>query len=153
MQPKTVTKTKDNLEVARENKKEILPIEQWDHVAFKLIRDILAPDGFKKISTGHHRGSIIAKSKSPGIEKMQVTYCQKGAAQLVRTFRGQAQRAIQDELKKSLELHKQSKAKYLSTPFWRFKERKRWYGLANAHSGYIEAYQEAMGILLQQKVK
>lgn len=87
MQPETVTKTKDNLEVSRENKKEISPILQWDQVAFKLIQDVLAPKGYKQIHSGKWRGLRIANAEQPGIVKSKVNQCQKIAAQMVRAYR------------------------------------------------------------------
>lgn len=147
------TETKFATSTARDKKDLVPPVVQWDQLAYRLVQQDLAPDGFKKIEGGTWRGSIIAKTKYPGLLKSQVNSCQVVSAQLIRTYRGKAQREVQEQLKKSMKLQDEAKVHYKATPFWRFKKKKRWYRLACAHAGYVEAYQECMGILLQLDVK
>lgn len=66
-------------------KKEITPMQQWDHLAFSVIYQELVPKGFKEIKSGAYRGSVQANI--PFLSKKTVTKCQNIAAQLIRGFR------------------------------------------------------------------
>ncbi len=73
------------------------PIEQWDQVAFTLIRNELAPKGFSEIKRGPWRGKV--QSNIPFLPKHTVDRCQKGAAQLVRAFRDKVRMELEGRMK------------------------------------------------------
>lgn len=127
MRPKTETKTKDNLEGSRENKKEILnqrertPVEQWDQLAFQLIRQELAPKGFSEIKRGPWRGKV--QSNIPFLPKSTVDRCQKGAAQLIRSYRERLRAKIKSGIADLDKFTKQYQDELRACYFWQFKKK------------------------------
>lgn len=98
------------------NQRELTKIEEWDHVAFDLIRRELVPKGFKEIKSGNYKGNVQANI--PFLSKQAVGRCQKISAQMVRTFRNRAY----GDLKMKLD------AWYIMlnhTPWYHFKARYR----------------------------
>jgi len=84
----------------QENKKEsqVHPLQQWDQLAFTLIYNELAKNGFKKVTSGGYRGLEIAKTNEPGLPKQRVTTCQRIAAQLVRDYRNKAKSLMKHQI-------------------------------------------------------
>jgi hypothetical protein len=127
MQPKTETKTKDNLEASRENKKEILnkreftPAEQWDQLAFTLIRQELAPKGYSEIKRGPWRGKV--QSNIPFLPKSSVERCQKVAAQLVRAYRDKVRIEIEAGMAQLEKVQIKYQEELNDCHFWQFKRK------------------------------
>jgi hypothetical protein len=98
-------------------------IEQWDHVAFKLVGDILAPKGFKEVKNGSWRGLKIANADQPGLVKAKVNQCQKASAQLVRTYRQKAKARLEVIYKEIEQWIKEDQRKYNACHFWEFRKK------------------------------
>jgi hypothetical protein len=151
MQPKTEPRPKDNLGTSRENTKEILPIDQWDAVAFRMIRQELAPKGYSEIKRGPWRGKV--QSNIPFLHKQTVERCQQIAAQMVRSFRQKAIKDLEAEIKHCEKLRDEMKAIYQACPWWRIVKRRRCYGIAQAHDGAVEAFRSAVAQLNNVSIK
>lgn len=128
MQPKTEAKTKQNLEAPRENKKEVLnaqevrPIDQWDAVAFRLIRQELAPKGYSEIKRGPWRGKV--QSNIPFLPKRSVERCQQIAAQMVRMYRANAVNNLKAQVDAGNKAVHNLEDERKRCPFWRFGRRR-----------------------------
>jgi len=121
MQLKTEPKPKDNLGTSRENTKEILPIDQWDAVAFRMIRQELAPKGYSEIKRGPWRGKV--QSNIPFLHKQTVERCQQIAAQMVRSYR---QKAIKELELKTISIQEEKtkwEGSLKNLSFWQWKQK------------------------------
>lgn len=121
--PETKPETKDNLEASRENKKNILsPAEQWNQLAFEVIRRELAPKGFSEIKRGPWRGKV--QSNIPFLSKQSVDHTGKIAAQLIRGYRQNAKVKVKAIIKELDEWVKEDEKKLAACRFWEFTKKK-----------------------------
>lgn len=103
MQPET--KVKEN------GAKAHTPTEQWDHLAFQVIFNELAPKGFNK-------GTEYVK-----VTKKSLANTQKIAAQLIRGFRDKAKKGILDRVKETEGFLFTAQAKRNACWFWQFQKK------------------------------
>lgn len=110
-------KHKDSLDA-----REFSPVEQWDQLAFALIKQELAPKGFSEVKRGPYKGSV--QSNLPFLPKKTVQRCQNLSAQLVRSFRQKVSKGLTDRL--AICEKEQEKAITLrdGARFWQFKKRR-----------------------------
>lgn len=101
----------------------ITPAEQWDQIAFKLIKDELAPKGYSEIKRGPYRGRVQANI--PFLAKGQVERCQKAAAQLVRVFRDKVKTELEGRLKDAEHQSNLAVKDLRDCPFWKFRLRRK----------------------------
>lgn len=116
MQPENIKVNAKAIEQTFAPKKELTPVQQWDQLAFQIIYKELAPQGFKKITSGAFKGQQIAVCASPGLSKIKVTSVQRISAQLVRGFREKAKEQVAMQLG-AVEIILDK------TPFWHFIDR------------------------------
>lgn len=102
---------------------EVSPADQWDQVAFKLIKDELAPKGFSEIKRGVWRGKV--QSNIPFLPKQSVLYCQRTAAQLVRTFRSKVLKGLKERLATCEKEQETSAWIRENSFFWEFGKKRR----------------------------
>jgi hypothetical protein len=103
-------------------KENLVPSQQWDHLAFEIVSQTLAPKGFKKITNGAHRGATIARLDH-GLERHQVQKLQRSVAQLVRSFRSKTKKSLQERLQKVEERSKSASDLFNNCKFWEFKKK------------------------------
>jgi hypothetical protein len=122
------------------DEKKVLPAQQWDHLAFEIVSQTLAPKGFKKITNGAHRGATIARLDH-GLEKHQVQKCQRSVAQLVRSFRSKTKKSLQERLEKVEERSKSASDLFNKCKFWEIGKR------GNLQKEYFH-YRDQAGLLM-----
>lgn len=118
MQPETETVKFSSAEKPKQEPKQLTPIQEWDQVAFALIYQELAPNGFKKI----HNGKREVSSKQ-FLTKQTVKRCQNISAQLIRAYREQLRKMFDDGEAELDVAIKETEAKIKTTPLLNFKER------------------------------
>jgi hypothetical protein len=125
MQPETPTET-----VKVKEQKKLTPVQEWDQVAFSLIYQELAPDGFKKIHNGKREVST-----NQFLTKQTVKRCQNISAQLIRVFREGVRNEIQGLIKTREEILQQNQKFLRECRFYQFRK-KRHYTLtiSNLHT-------------------
>jgi hypothetical protein len=144
MQPKTELKDKIkfgvNPEKQKENlvKKEYSPSEQWDHLAFSVVINELAPKGFKEVKQGAYRGSVQANI--PFLHKNAVVKTQKIAAQLVRGFRDRAKKDLGLRLSTACRLQEDAIKNRDACKFWEISKKKK-------HQKEYEHFRDQEGLL------
>jgi hypothetical protein len=102
---------------------QLTPIQAWDAVAIRLVKNELAPKGYSEIKSGPFKGRV--KANIEFLQKGSVVQVQNYACSLVRTFRTQAQ----DSLTRQIDTAKVNASKL---KWYHFRE--KW-----AYKGIIEA--------------
>jgi hypothetical protein len=121
------------------DEKKILPSQQWDHLAFEIVSQTLAPKGFKKITNGAHRGATIARLDH-GLEKHQVQKCQRSVAQLVRSFRSKFKASLIVRIEEADKKSKAASEQFEKCRFWQYEKKQKLkdeYAHYRDHSGLL----------------
>lgn len=115
MQPENIKVNGKSVESA---KKELTPVEQWDHIAFQVILNELVPNGYKKVKNGKYRGSEYAE-----VPKNVVIKTQKIAAQLIRVYRDMVKSSLKQRLATVERLRDDAVSNLHKSNFWQISKK------------------------------
>lgn len=105
------------------NENRVNPIKQWDRLCAVSIANILAPNGYSKVSGGKYRGAD--KVNIPFLSRKKVTEAQAVSAQIVRNFREEMRNRITEQKIAAQTNFQKAKADWSACPWWRFKEKRK----------------------------
>lgn len=128
MNQETLTEKQKALQASPKKKlsEQLTPIQQWDAVAFRLVKGELAPNGFSEIKTGPWKGKI--KANLVFLSKESVQRVQGLTQTMIRTFRKCAQDSLQRQIDSALVNQKALK-------WYQFREKWAYKGIIEALSG------------------
>jgi hypothetical protein len=108
---------------------QLTPIQAWDAVAIRLVKNELAPKGYSEIKSGPFKGRV--KANIEFLQKGSVVQVQNYACSLVRTFRSQAQ----DSLQRQIDTAKVNSSKL---KWYQFREKWAYKGIIEALEGTVK---------------